>query len=1304
MFWILDVERNTMTVKKWRLMSWAALTLGCAWSAMAQEKLSPKIELATETPSLPTARPVVDRGVLLKDSPFFLEGPVGRRGATPPYEPTAQGFTRRNGPTYGLIGDRTAHRLVYQNNQIVVGDRPMALIQVPLWGFMYGYHGTFPITGVEMKDVLAKGQDKATLGVLRLAVDVGAQRAWLDQFPEVTVTYEAGLARWRCVHPALGVDLTVEIRPNIEARGFIARTQVDKAPAHTKIMHFFGGLGLTISPYSNASNKIEFQGATARLTTPELPRAVAYFGVDRPAETAMAPGVLIPAYVPDVTTHPLPPAFDPKQPADHPMAMMSVPVEAGQTVHAVAVWGADGYDAARAEQIKTSRLKEAALPQPWLDRLWGVWFDNFITRQLEPEGRFRKIMADPAQGWQAAEGFWRERGGRWSFSTPDPKLNAAASWAGQTLEYFRQPPGYMIGYITWLGFGHITNGWNALAAMGDTGQLGWFLSAYAATRLDETTEFVGQKSQKMDGRELQWTFLNFDTAVSEPINASWLDHVWVWWQWTGDKEWLRGLWPTVRAAIEGEKAKRDPDGDGLYNGWYEFWDCDMEQRGPKGAAQTAWMISGLRGAARMAEALGHKDEAACYAAEAERSQAAFNRQLWQPEIGWCGARAADDQRYERASIHEVFIPAQRGALSEKQVVQALRRMKYLYSQTSRYGLPLMFKNDVWPVLWSQHYMPPGDTSLLYMAAAKNGLAEEFYPYFELVAASCFKAAHAGMGLAVGQDGAMDSRESANSDGQAPFAWAAAEGLFGVMPDGEPSRVRLAPNLPESWPTASARIGGLQIELKRAGAERVTLRVADEKKRRVTVEWPTRRPLRKVAVNGRERTDYTIEERVNRALVVLPVQADQPLQIEFEFDRDELKLEAAPREVVSGRAIRLAVSGGRAASVDDPQACLRVGGSKVGLLGRSVSLTPAQEGYHTCFVKLRRGDFAYWAPVSFTVGAAWRIVENYQAAEPYRDGPIRQAWPRLDAARRRLEVQVHNRQPKALKAEFKLRVAGETFKKTLRLDAGSTGVLTAELSPEAWARLLPGSIPFEVSGAGLSQTGRVYSWPRQAAMPQPPPASRIITVDLNHARALNPDQMAKTPMKQDFGAEDKLLGWFNAAFKMRPLPRRFEPLPGLPFTLAGQPETTSGAKMIVLAQNAGEDKQPLPTRVSLPVGRRVERAYVLSVHQYYSIKAYGPMVEWTLRYADGTRQTLPWRPPFEMDSAVSKDSPWSYPVEIGQTTSGHWSLPHYELGPIHAQVMDLPADPTRVLASIEARVVSTETYMGLLGLTLVKVMD
>ena len=600
---------------------------------------------------------------------------------------------------------------------------------------MYGHHDTFPITGVGKAETLPKGTANVNLGSVRFAVETdgdasspaaakAAQVVWLDQFPDIQVSYTAGLARWVCRHPGLGVELKLEIRPNVTARGLIARVTVAKAPAGARLQTFYGALGFYGMAGVNDPNKIDLRGSTIRMTSPALPRAISLFGLDQPEATAE----LAPGYVFDVNNEALTPIYDSKTVnLDHPCVRVSTSLVTGQVLHAIAVWGADGYDPAKMEATK-KRLSLLAIAQPYYDKVWNTWFGNFIGKQLEPEQKFNKLMADPKAAWQTAEEYGQDRAARWSIHTPDKALNAAGNWAGQTLEYFRQPPGYMLGYLSWQGFGHITTGWYPLLHMGDGEKLAIALGTFAGTRLGEVKDFMDKEKIKANKKEIPWVFLNLETTVSEPLNAPFIDHVWNLWQWTGDEGWLRALWPAVRDAIEGEMAIRDPDGDGLYHGFYEFWDCDAEQRGPKAAAETGWMISGLRSAARMAEALGYKEEAQKYRQAAERSDKAWQAQLWWPETGQCTGRTGDDQRYERASIHEVFIPALRGVMSEKQAAQALRRLRYLTARPAASGTPLMFKNDVWPILWSQHYMPPGDISMTYMAAAARcGLGEEYFP-------------------------------------------------------------------------------------------------------------------------------------------------------------------------------------------------------------------------------------------------------------------------------------------------------------------------------------------------------------------------------------------------------------------------------------------------------------------------------------------------------------------------------------------------------------------------------------------------
>jgi hypothetical protein len=1295
-------------------------------SSAPAETLSPAVELKTVFPNPPGERAVMEKGVLLKDTPYFWGAPAGRRAQATPYRPLADGFTRVV-PELEIPApeDRRNHRLAFENNQVVVPQRPRLTLLLNAFSAMYGNHDTFPITGVGMKEALPKGTATLGLGTLRLAVEVDGRRAWVDQFEHVEVTYRAGYAGWLCRDEGLGIELRLEARPNVAARGFILRIETLRAPERARLLSHFGGIGFYGNPPGNSANGVDLSHPTAKITSPDLPRAQVLFGLVPAADARDK----VPAAALDTTrgtteTMRAVTSSDPVQPL---AAQLASPLKVGAVQHAIAVWGVDGYDETIAEVVKR-RMKPQALAEPNLSRLWQVWFDNFIGKQLEPEPKYAALAADPAAAWAQADAFWTERQRRWSVQTPDAALNATTSWAGPTLEYFRQPPGYMLGYISWQGYGHITSGFFPLAPLGDLDQMATHLETLAATRLnaDDDGSAVPIDSALSNDKELRWTFLNLETVVSEPLNMAYLDHVWTWWQWSGDKARLAALWPAFEDAIEGEMRNRDKDGDGLYHGFYEFWDCDAEQRGPKGAAQTAWMISGLRAGAKMATALGKTELAARYAAEAERSQAAFNAQLWYPEIGQCGARTADDQRYERASIHEVFIPAQRGVLDAFQAVQALRRLKYLYSQTSDFGKPLMFKNDVWPILWSQHYMPPGDISLLYMAAAKNGLADEFYPYYEMVSHAALESTHAGLSLAVGQDGVISTIENGNSDAHAPYAWALAEGLFGIAPDGEPGKVKIAPNFPADWPSAKATIGDVTVEMERDRENySVTLRIHDKQGRALRLLWPT--------ISGVSAVDWLSAKgeqkllpAINRTLLELSVPAGQAMEVKLHFAPDVLRLDQDTAEWVTGELQMQKVFGGKAVEIKDPQGCLA--SSQILANGKEqyVQYVPKAEGYHTFFVRLEgtelNAGLSYWRPVSFNAGPRWVIDQEFAAADPPRTAPIRQVSPQLLPAEKRIVTRVKNRSSIGWSGDFSLTVAGETTRyKGLHFQGNETRELSAVISEKAWASLLPGTIPFSVTASGLespvqavklprtqaisgdgTQQGKVHAWPTpaQPKNPAPPARERLVQLDLDAARNLTPGQMEKVPMPLDFGGMNTLLGWYNTSYKMEKLPQEYEPLPGLPFRLSAQADTDAGEPMLVLA-HAGSTTSSLPTQATLPIGRPVERVYLFAMFHYYAIKAYSPQAEVLLEYADGTRASHPLTPPFSVDCLLRPESPQTFAVNVGESTNPGWNVPHYFLGPIHAQVIDIPTDATKTLKSMTLSQTSTESYMGVLGITLVK---
>ena len=323
---------------------------------------------------------------------------------------------------------------------------------------------------------------------------------------------------------------------------------------------------------------------------------------------------------------------------------------------------------------------------------------------------------------------------------------------------------------------------------------------------------------------------------------------------------------------------------------------------------------------------------------------------------------------------------------------------------------------------------------------------------------------------------------------------------------------------------------------------------DTQRRQLRIQWPTRQPVADVKLNGKA-IDSKLVPAVNRALVEISVKADQPLKLEMAFAGEPLGLTAVPENVVQGQRVELKVRGGKLAEFDDPQGCL----AKYELASDDMAagIVPRGEGFHTFFVKLISGNLTYWAPVSFIVGPAWQIVEEFEAADPPRTAPIKQLWPKLDAPARKLMVRVRNRQSEAMVGPLKLSAGGESISTDVNIAPGQPTQLELALSPEAWGKLLPGQIAFAVEGFGIEQRGKVYSWPvkEQPGAPRLPAVERLLAVDFNASRNLTERAMEQVPMPLDFGSMDKLLGWYNTSFDMDPLPTRFEPLAGLPFVLS-----------------------------------------------------------------------------------------------------------------------------------------------------------
>jgi len=101
-------------------------------------------------------------------------------------------------------------------------------------------------------------------------------------------------------------------------------------------------------------------------------------------------------------------------------------------------------------------------------------------------------------------------------------------------------------------------------------------------------------------------------------------------QWTGDEDYLRALWPVVRDGVEAG-AKADTNGDGLPDGQISFITYDHWFLPATNCYRcTMWLVE-LKAAARIAQIAGEDETAARFTAIAERGAASFEKLFWNGE-------------------------------------------------------------------------------------------------------------------------------------------------------------------------------------------------------------------------------------------------------------------------------------------------------------------------------------------------------------------------------------------------------------------------------------------------------------------------------------------------------------------------------------------------------------------------------------------------------------------------------------------------------------------------------------------------
>lgn len=465
-----------------------------------------------------------------------------------------------------------------------------------------------------------------------------------------------------------------------------------------------------------------------------------------------------------------------------------------------------------------------------------------------------------------------------------------------------------------------------------------------------------------------------DEMSNYDMNLCYIDELLWHFNWTGDTEYVRRMWPVLTAHLAWEKRNYDPDDDGLYDAYCCIWASDaLYYNSGAVTHSSAYNYRANRMAAELAALIGEDGEP--YRREAEKILEAMNRRLWIPGKGhWAEFQDFMGHRmlHEHAALWTIYHAVDSDTADPFQSYQATR---YVDTQIPHIpveadglekGYYVVSTTDWKPYAWSINNVAQAEiwhTALAYWQAGRNEEA------FRMLKGSMLDCMY--LGASPGNFAQISFYDAARGECYRDFgdpvgviSRTLVQGLYGVFPDALNGRVVLRPGFPESWDHASLRISDIDYSFVREGRTD-TYRVALSFPRKLALELQLRArgTGAKVEVNGRKAAWRNIVSVTGVPMISIDVPAgEEPLDIRVSWSGKPIA------DCTLSASVR---NGGRLSmnarypirDLYDPQQVLSQAWTKGDSLSSPVS---GIAGHRTFFLKHKAGEMEWWAPVQLEI--------------------------------------------------------------------------------------------------------------------------------------------------------------------------------------------------------------------------------------------------------------------------------------------------------------------------------------------------
>ena len=542
--------------------------------------------------------------------------------------------------------------------------------------------------------------------------------------------------------------------------------------------------------------------------------------------------------------------------------------------------------------------------------------------------------------------------------TPDPYFNTLGGALAVAADGIWDGEVWLHGAIGWR---MPLSGWRA-AYTGDA--LGWHdrarthFNAYAASQVTEVPNTIPHPAQDstlaLARSEKKWGTPQYsngyicrnprrnDQMHHYDMNLCYIDELLWHFNWTGDLEYARRMWPVLTRHLAWEKRNYDPDNDGLYDAYACIWASDaLYYNSGAVTHSSAYNYRSNRLAAMIAEKIG--EDPAPYREEADRILKALNARLWIPERGhW--AEFQDFMGHKRlhtspgvwtiyhALDSDIADPFQ-AYLATSYVDREIPHIPVHGDGLKDEGYATISTTNWLPYSWSINNVAFAEVMHTALAYFQAGRADAG---FHLLKSSVLDGMY--LGESPGNFGQISFYDAARGECYRDFgdpigvaSRVLIQGLYGILPDAMNGRLLVKPGLPSSWPFASLHTPDIDFDFKHTNETATSYAIIHRLPavRTLELQFPAQcSEVAKLTVNGKPATWTLVENSISRPVlsVVIPASSDEKVEINIEWGGEVL-----------GSPTKSQIE---AVSAEAP----------------------------VCFVPMQQGDMKWWVPVDNPLSA------------------------------------------------------------------------------------------------------------------------------------------------------------------------------------------------------------------------------------------------------------------------------------------------------------------------------------------------